>query len=281
MTEYGAFLKRKPPSLVILGNRGMKGIDLCHKIRKHTAGRDITILMVSTFEQTEDEEDFLNAGADNFLHLSERSTPLRGWIAAADRHVNALVDLKQYRNKIKAYQSELDFMNIQLEETLTNANQLAVEAELVYLELDQIFKTAAGGILVIDKKSNVLRYNEDFLYILQMVKHEMKGKKCYEASTTGLCHSPDCPLTQILRWRRICGHHAGNAWWGAAKVAERIRQKFASTTFRPAGDERIQKTVSIGLTHYSPPENEKDLIARADQNMYQAKKSGKNQVIFS
>ncbi len=90
----------------------MKGIDLYRKIRKHTAGRDITILMVSTFEQTEDEEDFLNAGADYFLHLSERSTPLRGWIAAADRHVNALVDLKQYRNKIKAYQSELDFMNI-------------------------------------------------------------------------------------------------------------------------------------------------------------------------
>ncbi len=54
----------------------------------------------------------------------------------------------------------------------------------------------------------------------------------------------------------------------AAKVADRIRRKFASTTFRPAGDERIQKTISIGLTQYSPPENEKDLIARADQNIY-------------
>jgi diguanylate cyclase (GGDEF)-like protein len=67
----------------------------------------------------------------------------------------------------------------------------------------------------------------------------------------------------------------------AAKIAERIRRKFASTTFCPAGDERIQKTVSIGLTQYTPPENQKDLLARADQNMYQAKKSGKNRVIFS
>ena len=424
--QIWSFFKKEAPSLVILGSRGLKGVDLCRKIRKHAAGSDTTILMVSTFEQTEDEEDFLDAGADNFLHLSERPTSLHGWITAADRHVNALVDLKQCRNKIKAYQSELDFMNIQLEETLANANKLAVEAELDYLELDQILKTAASGILVIDKKSNVLRYNEAFLHTLQMAKHEIKGKKCYETFTTELCHSPDCPLAQILRGRMrvelevekklkdgsrafymitstplrdpdasliavvssiaditlrveaeralqnseerfrelstvddltnlynkrhlndllkseidrtvryqhplslmlmdiddfkhyndTFGHTQGDQvlagigkiisdnirksdsgfrYGGeefvvimpetpgeaAVKVAERIRRKFASTTFRPARDERIQKTISIGLTQYLPPENDKDLIARADQNMYQAKKSGKNRVILS
>jgi len=41
------------------------------------------------------------------------------------------------------------------------ANQLAMETQLAYLELDQIFKTTAGGILVIDSEFKVLRYNEE------------------------------------------------------------------------------------------------------------------------
>ena len=421
-----SFFKRETPCLVVLGNRGLKGIELFRKIRKHPAGRYTFILMTNTFKQGNEEEEFLNAGADIVLHLSERSTALRGWIAAADRHVNALVDFKGCRNKIKTYQKEMDFINIQLEETLTRTNQLAMEAELAYLELDQIFKTAASVILVIDKNFNILRYNEAFLRIVQLNEHEMNGKKCYEVFTTELCHSPDCPLTQIIQGRRrvelevekklkdeskafymitstplrgpdadlialvssiaditprveaeralqkkeerfrelsivddltnlynkrhlndllkseidrtdryehplslmlmdiddfkqyndTFGHTQGDqvligigkiilnsirktdfgfryggeefvvimpetTGKAAVKVAERIRRKFASTTFRPTGDEEINKTISIGVTQYSPSEKKRDLIARADQSMYQAKKMGKNQVVFS
>ena len=421
-----SFFKRETPCLVVLGNRGLKTLELCSKIRKHPAGRYTSILMMNTFKQRNDEENFLNVGADIVLHLSERSTALRGWIAAADRHVNTLLDFKECSYKIETYQKEMNFINTQLEETLTRTNQLAMEAELAYLELDQIFKTAASVILVIDKNFNILRYNEAFLRIVQLDKHEMEGKKCYETFTTRLCDSPDCPLRQIIQGRRkvelevektlkdelkafymitstplrgpdadliavvssianitprveaeralqkkeekfrelsivddltnlynkrhlndllkseidrtvryerslslmlmdiddfkhyndTFGHTQGDQvlmgigkiilksirktdfgfrYGGeefvvimpetpgeaAVKVAERIRRKFESTSFHPTGDEEIRKTISIGVTQYLPNEKKRDLIARADQNMYQAKKMGKNQVIFS
>ncbi len=422
-----SFFEQETPLLVVLSSyhHGLKAVDLCRRIRRHGVGRYTTILVVTTSGQAEEEE-ALAAGANLFLDLSEGSAPLRGWGSATDRHVTDLMALKQCRQKTEAYQKELDFMNDQLEEALTNANKLAVEAELAYLEMDQIFKTAAGGILVIDPGYNVLRYNEALLTAVRLTRHEMEGKKCYEAFGTRLCHSPDCPLEQIqlgrkrveheverkandgssvfhmvtstplrgpsadliavvtnitditsrvdaeralrkneerfrelsilddlttlynkrhlntrlqseidraLRYRRplslmlididnfkhfndTYGHTQGDQVLAAIgqniiesirssdsayryggeefvvlmpetpgeaaiNVAERIREKIAFTTFSPAGEERIHKTVSIGLTQYSPQENEKDLIARADQNMYQAKKSGKNRVIFS
>jgi PleD family two-component response regulator len=146
-----AFFEKENPSLVVLGDGDLKGIDLCRNIRAHNAGRYTTILVVSTVKQTRTEEGYLEAGADNVLHISEDSTSVHGWIAAADRHATNLADLKQWSNKIESYQRELNFMNVQLEEMLTNTNKLAVEAELAYLALDQIFKPAAGGILVVDK----------------------------------------------------------------------------------------------------------------------------------
>lgn len=422
------FFEQETPPLVILGSdeESSKAVELCRRIRQHSAGRFTTILVVNALGRAGDEEEALEAGADRFLNFSGQSGPLHAWISAADRQVIDRTDLRQCHNKIKTCQSELDSMNDQLEEALTNANQLAVDAELAYLELDQIFKTAAGGILVIDTKSNILRYNEGFLRTARLTRHEMQGKRCFEAFLTGLCHTRDCPLEQIRMGKRRVEHEvekkleddssifymvtstplrgpdadliavvtsiiditprveaeralrkneekfrelsiiddltnlynkrhlndrlkseidrtiryehplslvlmdiddfkiyndtyghtqgdqvlaeigkiiltsirksdSGFRYGGeefvvilpetpvevAKKVAERIRLKVASTPFHPVEDESVLKTISVGLTQFSPPENEEDLVARADQNMYRAKKSGKNRVIFS
>ncbi|KPL19844.1 MAG: hypothetical protein AMJ92_01380 [candidate division Zixibacteria bacterium SM23_81] len=67
---------------------------------------------------------------------------------------------------------------------------------------------------------------------------------------------------------------------GAWKVAERIRKKIGDYKF-PHGQLQPQKrlTVSIGVASYpEDADNGKDLVERADEALYTAKKSGRNQV---
>lgn len=67
---------------------------------------------------------------------------------------------------------------------------------------------------------------------------------------------------------------------GAWKVAERIRKKIGDYKF-PHGQLQPQKrlTVSIGVASYpEDADNGKDLVERADEALYTAKKSGRDQV---
>ncbi|MDP2105880.1 MAG: GGDEF domain-containing protein, partial [Desulfobulbaceae bacterium] len=59
-------------------------------------------------------------------------------------------------------------------------------------------------------------------------------------------------------------------------VAERIRQTFAATDFFPQQGEKVNKTVSLGITQFLTEDTPNSLIKRADRNLYQAKESGKN-----
>ncbi|MCK4727998.1 MAG: PAS domain-containing protein, partial [Desulfobacterales bacterium] len=68
-----------------------------------------------------------------------------------------------------------------------------------YAELDQIFESAADGMRVVDKDFNVLRCNQTFLTLSGVGKSEAVGRKCYEVFRGPLCHTPECPLTRILR----------------------------------------------------------------------------------
>ena len=65
----------------------------------------------------------------------------------------------------------------------------------------------------------------------------------------------------------------------ALQVAERIRADIAATRFDPEGAD-LRLTVSIGVACSAlPADDAKDLIRRADQALYHAKRSGKNRVM--
>ncbi|NWF97397.1 MAG: diguanylate cyclase [Nitrospirae bacterium] len=69
----------------------------------------------------------------------------------------------------------------------------------------------------------------------------------------------------------------------AILVAERIRKSVSETVFHPFtldGElEIVTKTVSIGLTELNPYDDMKSFVVRADNAMYQAKKSGRNKIV--
>ncbi|MCB2187747.1 MAG: sensor domain-containing diguanylate cyclase [Deltaproteobacteria bacterium] len=73
---------------------------------------------------------------------------------------------------------------------------------------------------------------------------------------------------------------AGVGWGQAAAVAERIRQRFAAREFPPAGG-TARCTASLGLVQHRPGETAAELVRRADQALYQAKRAGKNRLAGS
>lgn len=60
--------------------------------------------------------------------------------------------------------------------------------------------------------------------------------------------------------------------------AERIRKSFESEAFFAHKDKRLRVTVSIGVAQYLSGEKISAFIKRADENMYAAKKAGKNRI---
>jgi diguanylate cyclase (GGDEF)-like protein len=64
----------------------------------------------------------------------------------------------------------------------------------------------------------------------------------------------------------------------ARTVAQRIRAALETEEFVPAHGQAVSKTISIGATEYSPPEDMATFIKRADLAMYQSKEQGRNRV---
>lgn len=65
----------------------------------------------------------------------------------------------------------------------------------------------------------------------------------------------------------------------AARVAERIRITFFEHPFYPEAETEVHVSISLGITAYLFGETTSDLVDRADQNMYRAKKSGRNTTV--
>lgn len=67
---------------------------------------------------------------------------------------------------------------------------------------------------------------------------------------------------------------------GALIVAERIRQVISKTNYEVAPGKRVKKTASFGVATFpSDADTQPHLIERADQALYQAKRTGRNAVV--
>lgn len=67
----------------------------------------------------------------------------------------------------------------------------------------------------------------------------------------------------------------------AIALAERIREEFEEEIFTPDHDQKINKTISVGVTEYIKEEALSDFLKRVDEGMYTAKRQGKNRVYFA
>lgn len=68
----------------------------------------------------------------------------------------------------------------------------------------------------------------------------------------------------------------------AERIAERLRQRIEETPFLLPGGESVRVTISVGVTTSVETDDfGSDLVKRADDAMYRAKKSGRNRVVIA
>lgn len=402
-----------------------ESLTLCRKIKASPIGGYATILMVSNQTTPIDQTHALLAGACYCMDKPVMTPQLTEWLTITKQSMLKRQTIERTFNTIDRYKLELEDLNSQLEASIENANQLAMEAEKAFIEVNQIFKTVAGGIALINNDCEVMRHNETFLKMANTTAEHAKNHKCYEVFHSTLCNTPECPLTKIKngakrvesqiesqdasgetihysivstpfrglmgellgmvehitdissrvnaelllkesegRYKELSivdeltglfnkrhfnktlesetdrarrynrplsmiimdidnfkhfndtyGHAEGdrvlsamgriitksirttdraNRYGGeeftvilpdttgqnAIAVAERIRLNFANEDFFPRTDEKVNKTVSIGITQFLPEDTPNSLIKRADKNLYTAKESGKNRYVL-
>ena len=80
----------------------------------------------------------------------------------------------------------------------TDRKEARDEVTRTKMELEQIFRTAADGMRVVDKNFNVLRVNDTFVALSGVREEECLVRKCYEIFPGPLCHTRECNIKQIL-----------------------------------------------------------------------------------
>ncbi|MHB8137689.1 MAG: GGDEF domain-containing protein [Smithellaceae bacterium] len=96
-------------------------------------------------------------------------------------------------------------------------------------------------------------------------------------------------IKNTMRNTEFCGRYGGEEFLiiltqtdlkGALIGAERVRTNIENTLFPDVGPD-FKITISIGLSEYKMEEDIDDVIARADEALYQAKNGGRNRVEFA
>ncbi|MEW5802534.1 MAG: PAS domain S-box protein [bacterium] len=102
----------------------------------------------------------------------------------------AISNARAYLNLAKA--------NEQLQQKINERIQAEEAVKLAYIELNQVFDTAADGMCVIGKDSRVLRVNDTLCTLFGLRKEDALGKKCHEVFHHSLCNTLCCPLEKVL-----------------------------------------------------------------------------------
>ncbi len=196
--EY--FQAHKPRLIVLDWNLpGLSGLELCQRLRSSALGKYLCILVVTSNDRPEDMERSLAAGADFYMSKPISIPFYKAWLAAAGKRVSNFRGLEENDNKVADIKAELEDVNNQLETTIAQANELAMESEKNYLEINQIFRTVAGGILVVDNDYNILKHNDNFLGLLEDEVDSAVNMKCYDVFHSSLCETENCPLNSLRR----------------------------------------------------------------------------------
>lgn len=177
----------------------MDGLELARTFRTSVRGKYLTILMISGKDSPEDIATAISSGVNYFMAKPVERKVLDIWLSAALQQVQDCLKREKADLALAKIQEELEDNNLQLEEALIRANTMAREAEQAYIEINQIFKTVAGGILLVDKHCNLLRCNDSFLKMAGVKREKAYDHKCYEIFHSCLCNTEECPLQRIKK----------------------------------------------------------------------------------
>ncbi len=240
---------------------GMNGLELTDAIKKDY---DIDVIVMTGYSGHYSYEEAIGKGASDFVFKPIRFQELllrvrrvlreREFRLERDRMMAEFQHLAITDNLTQLYNSRHFYSQLKME--MERANRYAHYLSLMLLDID-FFKN----------------YNDTYGHIEGDVVLGTIGrtiKACLRAMDTAYRYGGE-EFTVILPYT------AGEE---AVTVAERIRTTIGEVTFSPVSGQKLNVTLSVGVTEYALGENEMHFVTRADKAMYVSKKNGRNCVSF-
>ena len=259
----------------------INGLDLLHQYRSHPAIADVPVLMLSGSDTVEIKVDAFRHGADDYMVKMPHQLEL---LARIRHHSKAYIEHQERQLTLQQLQLEKQ----KLAEAYKELERLASVDGLTDIpnrrHFDLIFskewsramrETESLSLLMIDIDC-FKQYNDSYGHLA--------GDECLKLVAFSLHQQLQRPTDLAARYGGeefvilLPGTHAR----GAIKVAERMRKEILALQLpheNSTADDLV--TVSIGAATVSPMLKHKpaELLHSADNALYEAKRSGRNQVI--
>ena len=249
------------PDLILLDvvMPGMSGHEVCQQLKADTLLAEIPIIFVTAHYDEADEVRGFELGAVDFIHK-----PINPTITRARVHNQLLI--KQQRDQLRS---------IALMDGLTGiANRRKFESHLTTHWLQCSREKTPLSLFMIDV-DYFKKYNDYYGH--------QEGDNCLKkiAQTIDTSLVRPCDLAARFGGEEFVCLLPKTEASGAMTVAQKVEQAIRALNIAHAqSDVASHVTVSIGIATITPQQNSdsQQLIAAADQQLYNAKKNGRNQI---
>jgi len=257
---------QQPPNFFFINRSlaGMNGLELCRRICTRLGEHSPYIVMMGTPTSHQDFIESLESGATEYLTTPFDEQELRARLIVAvralDRQDNLISSREQFRDQATR-------------DALTGVWNRRGILEILEQELDRAEHN--------DRSTGILMLDLDHFKKVNDAHGHLAGDLVLQETTCRLCRK--------LRPYDRLGRYGGEEFLivvpatnerELCELAERIR---ASTESEPVATELIDLriTFSIGATIAKPGDRSKaKVLAVADEALYEAKKLGRNRIVF-
>jgi len=259
--------KENAPSLAILNwmMPGLTGLEVCRQIRKQALEPYTYILLLTSKSQKEDLIEGMDAGADDYITKPFDQHELQVRLRAGTRLVDLQAELMAAREALREQATK---------DSLTHLWNRSSIFDILCRELSRAGRESkAVGVAMVDI-DHFKNVNDNFGHF---------------AGDAVLCETARRMQNAIRPYDSI-GRYGGEEFLillpgcdeqSSFTQAERLRKHLSQTTMSLT-DTSLCVTASLGVTTAVPgqPWTPEDLIRKADEALYLAKKLGRNRVEF-
>ncbi len=266
LAAWDAMKRPDAPKLAILDwvMPGLAGVDVCRRARTIESNQPPYIILLTSLDQKADIVTGLEAGADDYLAKPFDAGELLARVDVGRRLVELQARLNEAREAL-AHEA--------MHDPLTGVLNRRAFASALARELSRKRRyenVLAVGICDVDHFKQI---------------NDTHGHQTGDEVLCGLVRL----IESNLRGHDVLGRHGGDEFVvatehrridGPSMLYERLRTSVANSPIRTAAGD-IPVTISFGVTLAAAGDTEADLLAAADRALYQAKSSGRNQVLVS
>lgn len=270
-------LESEPVPIVLTdwGMPGEDGVSLCRRIRSNQLAYYTYVIFLTARSQHDDLVHALSVGADDLIAKPFDGEELRARLMVAERIVNLESRLRQAAEELQARNEDLD-QKSKIDPLMGIGNRSAFESKI----REAHARAAAGGHsygLIMCDVDHFKCYNDTFGHPGgdQILRRIADAVQLGIRSSDSQYRYGGEEIAIILPELDLAG---------SKRVAERVRQQVQSVAFvLDNADLPFRVTISCGVASYPDEgrlrEGHAEVIERADQVLYQAKRTGRNRVV--